>query len=89
MEQFEARYKRRPGFGGTLGYEAILVLAHALKHTGGKASGVVEALLRIQNLPGIQGAISFDEYGDAWRAVYIVQVKDGQFRVIETILPDE
>lgn len=89
MEQFEARYRRRPGFGGILGYEAVLVLAYALEQTGGKAADLPDALAGIQNLPGIQGTISLDEYGDARREVYIVQVNDGQFKVIEAISPDE
>jgi branched-chain amino acid transport system substrate-binding protein len=89
MEQFEARYKRRPGFGGALGYEAVLVLAHALKQTGGEAAGLTEALVEFRNLPGVQGTISLDEYGDPARDLYIVQVQDGQFKVIDTISPDK
>jgi hypothetical protein len=33
--------------------------------------------------------ISFDQYGDVSRDVYIVQVKDGQFITVKTLSPME
>ena len=52
--QFEARYNRQPGLGASHTYEAVLVLAEALKYTGGQAEGLPEALAQINN-PGCKG----------------------------------
>ncbi len=85
--RFENRYNRQPGLATSHAYEAVLVLAHALEQTNGQAKNLPQALTAINNLQGVQGTISIDEYGDVIREVYIVQVKDGQFEVIDTIIP--
>ena len=87
--QFKARYNREPEFGAAYAYESVLVLAHALKQTQGKANGLPQALTKINNLVGVQGPITINQYGDAHREVYIVEVKNGQFKVIDTILPSQ
>jgi ABC-type branched-subunit amino acid transport system substrate-binding protein len=63
------------------------VLAHALAQTGGQAGGLPAAITAIKDFPGIQGTISFDQYGDVARDVYIVQVQDGQFVTIKVLSP--
>jgi branched-chain amino acid transport system substrate-binding protein len=85
--QFKARYNRAPEFGAAYAYESVLALAHALKQTQGNADGLPQALAGINNLPGVQGPITINQYGDAHREVYIVKVENGQFKVIDTILP--
>jgi branched-chain amino acid transport system substrate-binding protein len=87
VEQFEAYYGRSPGLMASYAHEAVLVLAHALEQTGGKAAGLPEALTAVQTWQGVQGRISMDEYGDVKRDVYIAVVKDGQFEVTNTISP--
>lgn len=89
VKRFTERYQRAPTFQAAYGYEAMLVLAQALKQTHGQAAGLREALLTVKNLPGVQGTFSIDEYGDVSREVYIVQVNNGQFRVINTITPND
>jgi ABC-type branched-subunit amino acid transport system substrate-binding protein len=69
------------------GYEAVLVLEDALEQTAGQASGLPEALATINNLKGTQGVFSIDAYGDAEREIYIIQVKDGQFKLVNIISP--
>lgn len=59
-------------------YEAMLVLAEALKKTGGKAEGLTRALpgIRIQ---GLTQPVSLDQYGDGIRNYYRIIVQDGKF----------
>jgi len=87
--RFKARYNREPEFGAAYAYESVLVLAHALKQTQSKAQGLPQALTKINNLAGVQGPITINQYGDARREVYIVEVENGQFKVIDTILPQQ
>ena len=87
VEQFRARYGRSPFFATTQAYETVLVLAHALEQTGGMEQGLPAALSTIKNFQGVQGTISFDEFGDVSRAVYIIQVKGGRFVTLKTIPP--
>jgi branched-chain amino acid transport system substrate-binding protein len=76
---FEQRYHRLPGLGASHAFEAVIALSHALEETGGTKAGLPEALTAIKSLPGLQDDISFDEFGDVQRDVYIVKVQDGQF----------
>jgi branched-chain amino acid transport system substrate-binding protein len=89
VDDFVARYKRAPAFPAVYAYESVLVLAEALEQTGGKAEGLPEALITIEDLEGVQSNISIDKYGDVSREIYIDAVKDHQFITIATILPEE
>lgn len=87
-EQFEARYGRQPTLLASNGYEAVLVLAYALKQTRGQRQGLPEALVRVKDLEGAYSPISLDEYGDARRDVYIARVKDRAFEIVDVISPE-
>jgi len=87
VKQFNDKYGRSPFFATTQAYETVLVLAHALEQTGGMEQGLPAALSTIKNFQGVQGTISFDEFGDVSRAVYIIQVKGGRFVTLKTIPP--
>jgi branched-chain amino acid transport system substrate-binding protein len=85
LQKFFERYQRSPLLGSTQAYETVQVLAYALGQTNGKAEGLPAAITAIKDFPALQGTISFDQYGDVNRDVYIVQVKDGKFVTIQTI----
>jgi branched-chain amino acid transport system substrate-binding protein len=85
VQSFEKRYNRTPDFSAAYAYEAALVLAEALKQTDGQAEGLPEALVNIKDLPGVQGSISMNEYGDAKRSFYVAVVENGQYQVIDTV----
>jgi branched-chain amino acid transport system substrate-binding protein len=81
-ERFIERYGRSPSFAAGYGYEAILVLANALKKTNGEKNGLADALLETRDFPGVNGYISFDPYGDVSRTLYLIVVRDGKFLTI-------
>ncbi len=87
VQQFETRYKREPTFPAANGYEVVLVLAEALAQTGGQAEGLPQAIIAVENLEGVQGMISMDEYGDVNRDVYIAVVTDDEFEFIDMPSP--
>ena len=57
-EQYLDRFGYQPNFAAGQGYEAMLILAKALKATSGSAKGVPEALRAIQNFPVLSGKVS-------------------------------
>jgi len=87
--QFEARYGHAPGLMASYGYEALLILAHALEQTKGKAAGLPEALATIRDWQGVQGRISMDKYGDVKREIYVAVVRDGQYEILDVIRPGD
>ena len=84
-KRFEERYGRRATFAAGYGYEAIMVLAAALKSTDGGPEGLNNALLKIQGFDGVHGQISFDEFGDVRRTLYLIAVDNGNFKTLATL----
>ena len=89
FETFRLRYRERfgrpPTFAAAQSYEAMNLLAKALKQTGGKKSGLKEALLGINDFQGLLGSIKMDPYGDVIRTQFVVMVKNGNFRTLSAI----
>ncbi len=88
-KQFQARYNRSPDFGAVYAYEAVQVLAQALRQTGGQTDGLPEAIKSVRDVTGVQGLISLDEFGDVKREVYMTRVENGQFEMIKAIAPTD
>ncbi len=86
---FYKRYHRQPGLDTLHAYEAVKILALALKQTHGKAEGLPEALTAIHDFPGVLGNISFDAYGDVKRDVYIIKVDGDHFTTVQVIPPKD
>ncbi len=83
LQKFRDDYRRRYGeeatFASVYSYEAVQVLAAALRRTGGKVAGLPEALLQLRDFSGVNGKISFDSCGDVVRPLYLVSVKNRKF----------
>ncbi len=88
VQRFENRYNRTPDFSAAFAYETVLLLAEGLKQTGGKPEGLPEALAKVKDLPGVQGTISMNEYGDAKRDIYIAIIENGMYKVVDKIQAD-
>ena len=77
--RFQQRFGRSPTFAADYAYEAVLVLANAFQMTNDEKDGLADALLQTRNLSSVNGNISFDEYGDVLRTLYLIAVRDGVF----------
>ena len=73
-----------------LGYDAVYLLADAIKRAGSTdAKAIQAALLETKDLPGITGAISF--VGGAHvpqKGVTMIQIKDGKFTLAAEVVPE-
>ncbi|MHC1685448.1 MAG: ABC transporter substrate-binding protein [Clostridiaceae bacterium] len=78
-EQYRKRFGIEPSFGAAFSYEATLVLAEALKRTGGKAEKLNEKLKEIKDFQGVINEFSLDINGDAKRPSYIGGISNGKF----------
>lgn len=83
--QYESRFGQAPNFAAVEGYETMLVLSQALKETGGAAQGLGDALLEFASFTGLTGPIEMDEFGDAYRPMYIIRIQNGAL-ITKTIL---
>ena len=92
-QQFVASYRKRwknqtPDALAACGYDSALVLADAMKRAGSTdGQKVRDALAATKNFPAVTGTITIDANRDASKAAVILQVKDGQFKYLETVEP--
>ena len=74
-------------------YDIVQYYAYAMKegkvagdpkHLAEERSAIRDALKRMRNFPALEGSISFGEDNDALKPVYIQEVKDGKWALLET-----
>ncbi len=85
--RYQNRFGRAPTFAAAQAYEAVLVLTAALEKTSGQAEGLPQSLLETQNLEGLTGSISLNEYGDVIRTQFLITIQNGQFVTLTAIEP--
>jgi branched-chain amino acid transport system substrate-binding protein len=81
---FKARYRELYGeevsFASAYGYDAMMVLAAALRAAGGlDGPSVKKSLLSSGPYPGLQGEIALDRFGDCQREPMVFVVREGAF----------
>lgn len=81
-QDFEGRFGRKPGFAESAAFDATHALLQALGQQ--QADEPLKATLyRIGRFPGVQQAVVFDRYGDSKRQVFMTEIRQGQYRVLE------
>jgi len=79
-KSYAARYGEDPVFSALYGYEAMRILASAIRKAG-RTDGpaIKEALLSTRRYAGLYDEIVFDQFGDTDRPYYLYEVKNGAF----------
>jgi len=79
---FEERYGATPNFHAALAYDAMYILADAIKKAGSTdRKAIRDALAQEKNFKGLTGEITFTENGDAIKSYKAVEVKKGDFEL--------
>ena len=84
---YSEHYGKPPSLLSSNGYIAIQYLADALRQTNGNGEDLKTVLDTIESIDSIQGTIKFDAFGDASREIYFAVITDGEFQIVETIMP--
>lgn len=84
VDAFKAAYGQEPDIFAALSFDAMNILALAMKDGGTTADGVKLALYNIKNYPGVVGTTSFDQNGDVVQEALIKTVKDGEFMPLDS-----
>lgn len=89
-EDFERRYKAKFGTDTQLyspySYDAVFVIADALKRAGKPDRAALVAAMPQTDLNGLSGHIAFDPYGDLKNgAISLYNVKDGKLNYLSTV----
>ena len=89
VQQFGAAFRARLGYGpdtgSALGYDAIHLLARAIKRAGSAApNDIARALTEMPLWTGVTGPFQFDKQGGAiGKRLVLTQVRDGRFIFVD------
>ena len=91
MTSFVANYKKKynktPDAMAALGYDSAYVLAEAIKRAGTtEGPKLREAIAGTKDFEGVTGKFSLDAKRDAVKSAAILQIKDGKFKFLETMI---
>lgn len=84
--KFVQEYKGDILGGTVLGYDAILLLADAIRRAGSTdRKKVRDALADTQSFEGVTGSITFDENGDPFKKAVIMTIENGRRQYLKTM----
>jgi branched-chain amino acid transport system substrate-binding protein len=79
VQQYGKMFKNEPSFIGSLGAQAVEVLAGAVNEAGdARAYDKIAAVLKGHKWPTLLDDITFDAQGQALQNIHLIQVKDKQ-----------
>ena len=78
-EKMQKRLGRPPNARSTRAYEAVHILATALKRCKTLTSEELRQQILNHTFNSLMGAVHFDAYGDVERPIYEIQVRNGRF----------
>lgn len=79
VQSFKSRYGLVPGTYAAHAYDAMRIVAEAIRKGGYQSEGIKKALYAIRNFPGVTGETSIDENGDVSKPSQIMKVEGGKF----------
>ncbi len=74
-DAYRSRFSRPPDFAAAFPYEAVQLLADGLRRDATR-EGLRQAVLRVGEFPGLQGAVRVDARGDVDRTQHLMTVRD-------------
>ncbi len=88
VDAYRKKYGDAPDAGVALGYDALSLLADAMKRAGTTdPAKITAALAATKDFSGVTGKITLDEHRNPTKPAVILQVKNGKFSYVETVAP--
>lgn len=79
VEDYKKKFNSNPDMYAANGYEAVYILAEAIKKAGGgDREKIRTAMSQIKDLPGICGPTTFDQNGQAAKGLLFVKIENGK-----------
>lgn len=93
VADFVAAYRKKfngktPDAMAMLGHDSVKILAEAIQKTGSTDTAKIrDALAATKDFDGVSGKITIDAKRDATKPMVILQIKNGQFKLVDTVNP--
>ncbi|UOF92455.1 ABC transporter substrate-binding protein [Fodinisporobacter ferrooxydans] len=82
---YKAKYGNNPDNYSSYPYDAINILANAMKKVGTDPNKLRQAILDTQHYQGAEGEYNFDKNGDGLHSYTVVEIKGGKVVPIKTV----
>ena len=84
VKAFEDTFQNKPGFIEAVAYDTATILFQAaIQPDIYSRSSLRDEIIKRQNFPGVTGETSFGTNGDAFKKLYLLQIKGKKFEEIE------
>ena len=83
VSAYKKKYNEEPDVYSAYAYDAIQIIANAIKNGGYSADGIKTALYKTKDFKGITGITSFDKNGEVNKSFYIYEIKNGNFELFK------
>lgn len=88
IERYRERYREDPDSIAPLAYDAVLLLADAIKRADSTAAQRLRtALAETRDFQGVTGSIQIDEKRNPRKPAFVVAFKNGRYQLEKTVLP--
>ncbi len=77
-ENYQGLYSVEPGVCSDTGYDALRIVAWAIKHGGFKSEDIKDQLYKVSDFPGAAGSTTFDNNGDVIKPFIFKIVRNGK-----------
>jgi len=89
VAKFQAKYNQVPDAIAILGYDAMGMMADAIKRAGSTDGRAIrDALAHTKDYPGASGDITMDAHRNAQKPIVILKIENDQPHFIGTVQPD-
>ncbi len=93
LKAFQTKYEHDPDTWAALTYDAVNMVADAIKKVGTDRTAVRDHFASVMSpeaaFEGVTGLTYFDEHGDCPKKAYVAIVENGEFEPASVQLPDE
>jgi branched-chain amino acid transport system substrate-binding protein len=85
---YQKKYGKVPDAMAILGYDAMRVVADAIKRAGKvEPDAIRDALEQTKDFPGASGTITIDENHNARKPIKVLEISGGKTKLVDSILP--
>jgi len=88
IKKYRDKYKIEPDAYSFLGYDALMLMADAIKRAGSTDGEKIKLeLAKTKDFKGVTGNITINDQRNAIKPAVVLEIKDGKFKYKETIAP--
>lgn len=85
VEGYKAKYGEEPTAFAALGYDAANIMMNAIETAGSTDSDAIIQAIKNTEYNGVTGNITFDKNGDPIKAVSILKIENGKYKLFDKI----